>query len=198
MWTIKRRPTTAKNRRRAKNFSCWEFDLLLFWVFMPNVSITPLPVEELNELCAASLTEFVYYSHLSSPEDRGFISCWTVSCFHIVVLFFCGVFCAAVNYNNSNISKIKWNELIIHERIGFVTWVIQCTMFISVKCIILLGFKIRWNELIIHEANDDFCNVNNSVRTMLMSVNNSVCTMFMSVKCIISIGIVELWSVMWL
>ena len=41
---------------------------------------------------------------------------------------------------------------------------------------------IRWNELIIHEANNDFCNVNNSVCTMFMSVNNSVCTMFMSVN----------------
>ena len=55
-------------------------------------------------------------------------------------------------------------------------------MFISVKCIILLFFKIKWNELIIHKANNDFCNVNNSVCTMFMSVNNSVCTMFMSVN----------------
>ena len=38
----------------------------------------------------------------------------------------------------------------------------------------LSRLKIRWNELIIREANNDFCNV-----------KNSVCTVFMSVKCII-------------
>ena len=30
--------------------------------FLLNLSITPLPAEELNELCAAFLTEFVCYS----------------------------------------------------------------------------------------------------------------------------------------
>ena len=30
--------------------------------FLPNLSITPLPAKELNELYAAFLTEFVYYS----------------------------------------------------------------------------------------------------------------------------------------
>ena len=30
--------------------------------FLLNLSITPLPAEELNELYAAFLTEFVYYS----------------------------------------------------------------------------------------------------------------------------------------
>ena len=30
--------------------------------FLLNLSITPLPAEEINELYAAFLTEFVYYS----------------------------------------------------------------------------------------------------------------------------------------
>ena len=30
--------------------------------FLLNVSITPLPAEELNEFYAAFLTEFIYYS----------------------------------------------------------------------------------------------------------------------------------------
>ena len=35
--------------------------------------------------------------------------------FMSLCLVFLWVFSAAVNYNNSNISKIKWNELIIYE-----------------------------------------------------------------------------------
>ena len=37
--------------------------------FLLNLSITPLPAEELNELCAAFLTEFVCHLLACAPEE---------------------------------------------------------------------------------------------------------------------------------
>ena len=74
VWTIKRRPATAKNQSQTKFVSCKEFDVLCpefsyrMCLLLPyqlknnmnfmlrlflNLSITHLPAEELNELYAA-------------------------------------------------------------------------------------------------------------------------------------------------
>ena len=38
--------------------------------FLLNLSIAPLPAEELNELCAAFLTEFVYCSLTAEELEK--------------------------------------------------------------------------------------------------------------------------------